>query len=748
MLPRMNARAKTRLAAAAFAAVSAAAPGAPAAGGAGDWARTDVSQARLVSAASAVGDGELRAGLHFQLDPGWKIYWRSPGDSGSPPVPDFAASQNVAAVEVAWPAPRRFAELAGLETAGYTDETVLPLRVAAARADEAVRLRARVPYQACETVCIPFVAELALDLPPGAADPTPWARLIDRYEARVPGPPEAAGVTVESFGIVGAPPDERLEIALRSALPFEAPELFVEAGARYRVAAGTAEVSRDGASARLVAPVEARGGVSLAGEPIVATVVDGDRAFELATAPGRLATGSASFVADAADAESAPSFAAVLAVALLGGLILNLMPCVLPVLSLKLMGVVGQGGRARAAVRRDFAASAAGVVASFLALAAAAAVASAFGAAAGWGIQFQQPAFLVFLALVVSLFAGNLLGVFDIAAPARLLAAGAAAPDRAEARFGAPAGHFASGAFATLLATPCSAPFVGTAVAFALSRGAGEIFAVFAALGLGMAAPWIAVAAFPGVATRLPRPGRWMTWVRAALGLALVGTAAWLLSVLAALSGVGAALVAGAACLAGAPAVRLALARGRRRAFGLGLSAAAMLAAAFVGATPPLSGSGEAEAAGETGFWRPFDAAAIDAAVAEGRTVFVDVTADWCVTCRVNKALVLDAEPVRGRLAAPSVLAMRADWTRPDPAISAYLARFDRYGIPFNAVYGPAARGGVTLPELLRADAVIAALDRTRRGGFRLGGRGGRAMLRRCHRAGASRRPRFRGEGT
>lgn len=746
MLSRMNVRfVKTRLAAAAFAAVSAAATEAP--GAAGDWDRTDVSQARLVSAASAVGDGELRAGLHFQLDPGWKIYWRSPGDSGSPPVPDFAASQNVAAVEVAWPAPRRFAELAGLETAGYTDETLLPLRVAAARADEAVRLRARVPYQACETICIPFVAELALDLPPGAAEPTPWARLIDRYEARVPGAPEAAGVTVESFGVVGAPPDERVEIALRSALPFEAPELFVEAGARYRVAAGTAEVSRDGATARIVAPVEARGDAGLAGEPVIVTVVDGDRAFELAAAPERLAPGSASFVSDAAD-ESAPSLVAVLAAALLGGLILNLMPCVLPVLSLKLMGVIGQGGRARAAVRRDFAASAAGVVASFLALAAAAAIAGAAGAAAGWGIQFQQPAFLVFLALVVSLFAGNLLGVFDIAAPARLLAAGAAAPDRAEARFGATAGHFASGAFATLLATPCSAPFVGTAVAFALGRGAGEIFAVFAALGLGMAAPWIAVAAFPGAATRLPRPGRWMNWVKAALGLALVGTAAWLLSVLAALSGVGAALVVGAACLAGAPAVRLALARGRRRAFGLGLSAAAALAAAFVGATPPLSGPGEAEAAGETGFWRPFDAAALDAAVAEGRTVFVDVTADWCVTCRVNKALVLDAEPVRGRLAAPSVLAMRADWTRPDPAISAYLARFDRYGIPFNAVYGPAARGGVALPELLRADAVIAALDRTRRGGFRLGGRGRRAMLRRNRIAGATRRLRLRGERT
>ena len=736
MLRRMNVRFAIARSMAAASCFVLAPSMAEAAGGASDWARTDVSQARLVSAVTAVGDGALRLGLQFQLDPGWKIYWRSPGDSGSPPMPDFGASQNVAAVETAWPAPQRFPELAGLETAGYTDETVLPLHIAAARADEAVRLRARVPYQACEVICIPFVADLALDLPPGRAEPTVYARLIDRYEARVPGAPEAAGVTVESFGVVGAPPDERIELALRSALPFGAPELFVEAGARYRVAAGTAEVFSDGARARLIAPVESRGGASLAGEPAVVTVVDGDRSFELAAAPERLAQAGASFAAPASEG-AAPSLAFILAVALLGGLVLNLMPCVLPVLSLKLMGAISHGGRRRGAVRRDFAASAAGVFVSFLALAAAAVAAGAAGAAVGWGVQFQQPAFLVFLALAVSLFAGNLLGVFEFAAPSRVLAAGAAAPDRVEARFGGTAGHFASGAFATLLATPCSAPFVGTAVAFALSRGAGEIFAVFAALGLGMAAPWIVVAAFPGAAARLPRPGRWMTWVRVALGLALAGTAVWLLSVLAALSGAQAALVAGAACLACAPAVRLALDRGRRRAVGLGLSAAAAVAAIAAGAAPP---RGEMAARAASGFWQPFDAEAIDAAVAEGRTVFVDVTADWCVTCRVNKALVLDAAPVSARLAAPSVLAMRADWTRPDPAISAYLARFDRYGIPFNAVYGPAARGGATLPELLRADAVIAALERARRGGFRLGGRRWRGIGMRDHRASAARR--------
>ena len=693
---------------AAFAALTLAA--APAGAASSDWAHTDVSQVRLVSAVAAVGQAEsVRLGLQFQLDPGWKMYWRSPGDSGSPPMPDFGASENVAAVGVTWPAPQRFLEIADLETAGYVGETVLPLDLRPERPGGAVRVRATVPYQACEKICIPFVADLALDLPAGEAAATPFARLIDRYAARVPRAPEAAGIEVVSVGLSGAPPNERIEAVLRSPFPFEAPDLFVEAPSGFRIPEGTAVLEALGTRARLTAPVEARGGRSLAGQPVTVTVADRGRAIELALTAERRA------------AAAPVSLLFMLGIALVGGLILNLMPCVLPVLSLKLMGAIGHGGGPRGPVRRGFVASAAGIVVSFLLLAAAAVAVKLAGGAVGWGIQFQQPAFLVFLALVVTLFAYNLLGLFEIALPGRL---GAAAVG-AEARLGAGtgkagaegaglAGPFATGAFATLLATPCSAPFLGTAASFALGRGPVEIFAVFAALGVGMATPYLAVAAFPGLVTRLPRPGRWMLWVRAVLGLALLGTAAWLILVLAALAGGAAAGLVAAVCAAAAPALWLARRGGGPRRLAWGALAAGAVLAFFAPALAPRGGAdpGSAAAAAAADGWRPFDAAALGEAVAAGRTVFVDVTADWCVTCKVNKTLVLDAEPVRGRLHAPPVLAMRADWTRPDPAISAYLASFDRYGIPFNAVYGPRAPGGIALPELLRADAVIAALDR------------------------------------
>ncbi|MBF0130046.1 MAG: thioredoxin family protein, partial [Alphaproteobacteria bacterium] len=344
-------------------------------------------------------------------------------------------------------------------------------------------------------------------------------------------------------------------------------------------------------------------------------------------------------------------FAAMLAVALLGGLVLNLMPCVLPVLSLKVLALIGHGGGESAQVRRSFIASAAGILFSFLVLAAATVAMKAAGSAVGWGIQFQHPLFLIIMVALLTLFAANLWGVFEFSMPHWMMGVGAG--------HGSPhslGGHFLTGAFATLLSTPCTAPFLGTAIGFALARGPMEIVSIFTALGLGMASPYLAVAALPSLATRLPRPGRWMLRVKAFMGVLLAGTAVWLLTVLAALTG---------------------------------------------GGEPQRDGN-----------WIPFDPSVLAREVAGGRNVFVDVTADWCVTCKVNKAAVIDRDEVTRRLREGGWIAMRADWTRPDDGIAAYLASFGRYGVPFNAVYGPGAPRGLALPELLTVDAVLAAMER------------------------------------
>jgi suppressor for copper-sensitivity B len=656
------------------------------------WNRNDHVAARLVSATAATGSAEtLRVGLQFQLKPGWKIYWRSPGDAGFPPRVDWSGSENLSAATIRWPAPVRF-ELFGLDTFGYGGEVVLPIEVKPVQAGAPLRLAAKLEYLVCEQICIPYEAQLALALPAGPASPSAHAHLIDRFVARVPG--DGGGVAIEHAAFHrGAAPF--LSVSARAMTPFATPDLFVEGPNGWGFGKPVASFSDGGRQAVLRVPVDTVPGDTLAGKTVTFTLVDGDRATERALT---VAQGAAA---------SAGGLLGVLALALLGGLILNLMPCVLPVLSIKLLNVVSHGGAARATVRTNFLASAAGIVVSFLALAAALVGLKASGHAIGWGIQFQSPVFLVFMTLLLALFAANLWGWFEIRLPGVLSGAAGSVPDRDD-RWGA----FVTGAFATLLATPCSAPFLGTAVGFALASGPAEIFAVFAALGLGLALPYLAVAAVPAVAQRMPRPGRWMVMLRRVLGVALLGTAAWLLSVLAVQAG-----VQGAAALAALLALLLGFLwivreAGNRRRWLRVAGVACIAALAFV---VPARFAAAPEAADASPGWQTWDRAEIERLVAAGNVVFVDVTADWCITCQVNKSLVLTRGEVAARLAGQGngrVVAMRADWTRPDPRIAEYLASFGRYGIPFNVVYGPAAPAGIPLPELLTGETVIAALDR------------------------------------
>jgi suppressor for copper-sensitivity B len=403
---------------------------------------------------------------------------------------------------------------------------------------------------------------------------------------------------------------------------------------------------------------------------------------------------------------SADGLFVILGLALFGGLILNLMPCVLPVLAIKLLGVVSKGGRSRRDVRLGFLASAAGILFAFLLLAAAMITAKSVGAAAGWGIQFQYPLFLVFLALLCVLFAGNLWDLFEIRLPANI--AGNIVP-----RDGIHGlvGDFLSGVFATVLATPCSAPFLGTAIGFALAGGPIEILGVFVALGTGLALPYLLVALFPGLAGLLPRPGGWTITLRRILGFALLGTAAWLVSVLTVQAGTLAALLV-VICLGAL--LFLLWAQRRLRGFQrlvalMSLTTVGVLAFVPISLFQARGLPNQAPIAHR--FWRPFDAAQSPKLIAERHVIIVDVTADWCITCRVNEKLVLDREPVVTALGRRSVVAMKADWTRPSDQIAAYLASFGRYGIPFSVVYGPDAPHGILLPELLTSASVMAALS-------------------------------------
>ena len=670
------------------------------------WDRSEFTQVRLIAATDAVGyEASVQLGLQFQMDPDWKIYWRSPGDAGSPPSIEFDGSTNVGAAKLAWPAPMRFLEAGNLETIGYLDSVVFPITVELETIGNELLIESVIEYQACKTICIPISAKASLELPSGPAAPTVFAKLIDDYIKKVPKHLESAGVNIEKISVTGVPPTQVLQVELRAQKAFSDPSLLIEGPDIFRFSRETTRLSRDSQNVLFEVPVESHTGETIVGKKISVTLIDGATAAEFPV--------QATLTPGVEKARASGLIPSILGIALLGGLILNLMPCVLPVLAIKVLAVVKHGGQEKGQVRASFIASASGILFSFLLLAAGATTLKLGGATVGWGMQFQEPLFLVFLILVLTIFSCNLFGFFEFSLPGwvgRL-----ATPPKDHTNKLSLRNSFWTGALATLLATPCSAPFLGTAVGFALTRGPVEIMVIFATLGLGMASPYLSLAAVPELAAHLPKPGPWMRWVRIVMGVSLVGTIVWLLHVVSAQTGLMSALLLGALMIITGLILCVSL-NGNKKHNGVALTTLGLLAAiAF--AIPQVASSTNSTASiakiSDT-HWQALNVPSIKSLVDAGNIVFVDVSAEWCLTCKVNKSLVLNKATVIQQLTAPGTVAMRGDWTTPDPAISVYLASFGRYGLPFNVVYGPATPLGRVLPELLSGDLVLSALQRAK----------------------------------
>ncbi|MFD1304001.1 protein-disulfide reductase DsbD family protein [Methylobacterium marchantiae] len=645
---------------------------------------------RLVTATDAVSPGSpVEAALEFRFGNGWHGAWRSPGDAGLAPTFDWSGSDGLVPASIAWPAPRRLS-VGDLQTFVYESGVVLPLRFAR-RGDGAAHLHLRLVHAACGEVCVPYRAIMDLALPAGTDRPSAESELIRAARERVPGPPEAAGFAIVGQVREGPPQDRRLVLRVTSERgAFVAPDVFVE-GPKGAVTAPPAVALSDGGHAARLA---LRLPPDVADTDLRVTLVDGLRSTEFTLQP----------MAGIGWGE----WLSILATALLGGLVLNAMPCVLPVLSLKAFALTRVAGAGRGRVRAELLSTAAGILASFLFIAVLLIALKASGASVGWGIQFQAPWFLAGMALLTALFAASLFEWVTIGLP-RPIAALASLRG---------SGHlseaFLTGAFTTLLATPCSAPFVGSAVGFALTRGRFEILMVFAALGFGMALPFVLLALKPGWTRLLPRPAPWMIWLRRGFGFLLLGTTLWLMTVFTEVAGIRRAMG-----LAGILALLLgwlALSRRKRIPDRRRSLVAASLVLALVPVTVWPSSFGTSPVAQvEDGPWRAFAPEAIPALVAEGKVVVVDVTASWCLTCRINDVTTLDRAENRARLSAPDAVAMRADWTQPDQAILAYLRRFGRFGIPLVAVYGPGLPRGEALPELLTPATLRAAIARAER---------------------------------
>ncbi|MGB1081732.1 MAG: protein-disulfide reductase DsbD family protein [Alphaproteobacteria bacterium] len=698
-------------------------PAAPAWADASFWMQGVQAEVRVISAFTATGETETTVplGLEFQMNEGWHIYWRTPGEAGLPPELDHGPSLNVAETAFSWPVPTRDVTY-GIETFVYKDRVVLPLEVSLQSPGEPLDLRGKVDFLICADVCIPDSVEVDFSLPGGAAEIAEGeAALLNTFETRIPADNSGGvGLQVESIAFEAASDPENpllvgyLDTRLASVFEMTAPDVFAEVPEGFSVRQPEVALSDDAMMAQLRSPVfrESWAPATLDTAAAVITVADGIRGvelpsfrlldgFSLASGSGSVgATGEGLSVAGplAPLDLSLTSVLGILVLAVIGGFILNFMPCVLPVLSLKMFSVVSHGGQADARIRLSFAATALGILVSFLALALAFAGLKLAGASFGWGVQFTQPAFILVLLAVLVGFALNLFGLFEIPNIPGL--GGLGANQRGFL------GDFTSGVLATLLATPCSAPFLGTAIGFALAAPVPVLVLIFLFVGVGLALPYFAVIAFPRLAAVMPKPGRWMLRLRQVLGLALVATAVWLTGVLLKQWGVTsdlrwlAALAAGLTFAAGALFARW-------RTAGLGAVGAAIPLALVLSFSPQATASEEVT-------FQPFSKAVLEEALAEGKTVFVDVTADWCLTCKTNKIRAINHEDVQAALGSESVISLQADWTAYDASITRYLASQGRRAIPFNAVYNPKSGTAEVLPELLSPNDVLGALARAR----------------------------------
>ena len=630
--------------------------------------RTARMTATLVSDTDAVAAGvPMHLGLRLQMAPGWHTYWRNPGDAGVAPE----LTLNVAAGSIVWPAPERLPE-GPLMTYGYTGSVVLPVMVTPGA--DGLHVTATADWLVCQKICVPEEGRFTLDLPAGTPGPSAEAPLFAAAAARTPrASPFTARVAGDgTLSLVGG--------ELSPATVADAWFIPDGDGAIQPSAPQTAEVS-DGSVLIHLKPFKTAP-ASLAG-----IVMLRDR------------SGAETPIAIDAKAGAAPAAALplihTLLFAVLGGFLLNLMPCVFPILAMKAMGLARLSGRDQREVRWHAASYTGGVVLAFAGLGATLVGLRGAGDAVGWGFQFQSPLAVTLLCWVLLAVGLNLSGVYAVGS--RLAGMGQGLAGR-----GGHVGSFGTGVLAVLVATPCTAPFMGAAIAAGLAAPPAVTLMVFVAMGLGMAAPYGLLGVAPGLARVLPRPGAWMDVLRNGLAFPMYGAAVWLLWVVSLeAGGAGVLTVAGGGLLVALGAWAFGLAQrsgGRLRHFGRSLAVAAVVGAFFM--LWGVGGGPAATIAADTAAAEHYTPARLAELRAEGRPVFVNMTAAWCVTCLVNERLALSPEKVRAAFAAHRVAYLKGDWTGGDPAITSFLRDNSRDGVPLYVLFAPGAAPKV-LPQIL-----------------------------------------------
>jgi thiol:disulfide interchange protein/DsbC/DsbD-like thiol-disulfide interchange protein len=680
-------------------------------------AHAQIYQGRQLVAASALANvsaiipGEpFLVGIRLKMEPRWHTYWKYPGDAGIPTEIKWQVPEGWRVGDIQWPIPLKLEEPGDILIYGYHDEVLLIQQVTPPKdlAGASANLSAKVSWLVCEKICIPGDGTVNLSLPIAAANSPANTDLFARFQRQLPTAPAADSSASWKSGAAG--------LVLRVSHPelgkFSSVEFFPSPP--ENVAVGHPRLaSRDGNVSTFDVPLDNANGKfkSLPGLLVFGNSND---------APDRSAWDISIGHETVAPNENSTLHEIIrfLIFGFIGGFILNLMPCVLPVISLKIFGFIQQAGQSRARIFRSGLAFIAGIFVWFLGLALVLVMIKSAGGQPVWAAQFTNPYFVLAMSAVVLVFALNLFGVFEINLP-QWLNRRAVAAESAHGN----AGSFFQGIFATVLATPCTAPFLGTALGFAFTQSAIVILAIFASIALGMSLPYFLLSAQPAWLKFLPKPGPWMLRVKQLMGFLLIATLLFLLSVLGAQRGVAGLiwtcaflLVLSVACwLKGAFMTPIASARTRASVLLVILALVIGSGYYFIGekfqsasiaAGPPASGGSG---------WEKFTPERLASELQQGHPVFIDFTAEWCITCKFNESTVLETAAVRAAFSEHQIVKLKADWTNGDPAITKLLKQFGRPGVPLYVLYPGGTAQPYVFPELLTKNIVLEKLETVNR---------------------------------
>jgi thiol:disulfide interchange protein DsbD len=662
----------------------------------------ELVKAQLVADTTAIVPGKpFTVGLLLRMVPGWHTYWKYPGDAGLPTEVKWKLPSDWKVSEIEWPIPLRLEEPGDIQVYGYHTEVLLMQQITppASVSEPTVKLTADANWLVCEKICIPGHASLNPELPVAGEATAANEEIFARYRRALP--QRWPGTNVATFQWQRTGSDLRLTIDSTALANYPFVEFFPRPPEKVVVGHPKTE-SIDNGKVIIRVPLES--------EDQKLSSLPGDVVFgQAAEAANRNAWELPDDLAAKTSAPPPPArgLLTFLLFGFIGGFILNLMPCVLPVISLKIFGFIQQAGQDRQKVLRSGLAFIAGIFVWFLGLAFLLIALKAAGHQITWAAQFTNPYFVLALGVIVLVFALNLFGVFEISAPQAVMRVAGATGH-------GDAGAFFQGVFATILATPCTAPFLGTALGFAFTQSAVVILAMFVAIAAGMSAPYFLLSAQPAWLRFLPKPGPWMEHVKQFMGFLLLATLLFLLYVLGAQRGTEAViwaasflLIVSIACwMKGAfitPMASLAT-----RSIVLVLMLVLVLVSGWYFIGEKFRSSNIAANVPISGDWNAFTPERLKTELDQGHAVFIDFTAAWCITCKFNEATVLETSAVRDAFRLHGIVKFKADWTNADPEITKLLKQFGRPGVPLYVLYPKGKFADpIVFPELLTKNILL-----------------------------------------